>query len=117
MEINNKDFQKLNIRVGIIKGVQKHPKTKDFILLIDTIGADKQLVADLKGSYSMKSLIGKQVVFVQNTEPLIVNGIESIGLLLVTHLKGKKVLVVPEKKVQSGIDVSGLNNKEVRFID
>jgi methionyl-tRNA synthetase len=115
MEITNADFEKINLRVGTIKAVKPHPKTKDYLLLIDTIGADKQLIANLKESYTMDELIGKQVVFVQNTEPVVIGGLESIGLLLVTRKDGKPVLITPEKEVTEGVPVVGLNNAEIRY--
>lgn len=117
MEITAKDFEKINLKVAKIKAVKKHPQTDDYVLLIDigAVGADKQLVANLKKSYKMEELVGKQVVYVQNTEPIVVNGIESIGLLLTTSKNGKPVLLCPEKKVTIGAKVVGLDNKEVGF--
>lgn len=114
-EIRNEDFEMLNVRVGLIKAVKPHPKTKDYILLIDTLGADKQLIANLRKSYTMDSLLGKQVVFVQNTEPVVIEGIESIGLLLVTKKEGRPVLIIPEMEVTTGVGVVGLNHKEIRY--
>ncbi|MBS3127242.1 methionine--tRNA ligase [Candidatus Woesearchaeota archaeon] len=111
-EITKKDFEKLNLRVGKIKAVKPHPKTKDYVLLISLgpAGTEKQLVADLKEGYTKEELVGKQVLFVQNMEPITVKGVESIGLLLVTHKNEKPVLVQPEKKVETGMKASGLTN-------
>src|SRR3989344_1315536 len=102
-EITKKDFEKLNLRVGKIKAVKPHPKTKDYVLLISLgpAGTEKQLVADLKEGYTKEELVGKQVLFVQNMEPITVKGVESIGLLLVTHKNEKPVLVQPDKKVET----------------
>lgn len=117
MEIKNDYFEKLNLRVGKIKAVQPHPKTKDYILLVDIgrISADKQVVADLADSYSMTDLIGKSVILVTNTEPVEVDGIESIGLLLVSHFNGKKFLIEPDEKIIPGIEVCGFNNVEFSY--
>jgi len=117
MEITPNYFEKINLKVAKIKAVKKHPQTGDYVLLIDigAVGADKQLVADLKKSYKMEELVGKQIIYAQNTEPIVVEGIESIGLLLVTSKNSKPVLLCPEKKVTLGAKVVGLNNKEVGF--
>lgn len=116
-EINYKDFEKLNIRVGKIKAVKPHPKTEDYILLIELgpVGTDKQIIADLKDSYSMEELTGKQILFVQNFEPSVIEGEESIGLLLVTHKDGKPILLQPDKEVETGMKVVGLSNVEVGY--
>ena len=113
-KISPKDFERLNLRVGTIKGVQKHPLIDEYIILVDLGPADQdiQLVADLKESYSMKALMGKQVLVVENMEPEEVRGVETQGMLLITRLKGKPVLVSPEKKVETGMQVSGLFDVE-----
>ncbi|MBU0470254.1 MAG: hypothetical protein KKA62_05840 [Nanoarchaeota archaeon] len=116
MEIKLKDFEKLNLKVGSIKAVKKHPQTKDYIILVDIgkTGADKQVVVDLKGSYSMAELIGKKVVLVQNTEISVVKGIESQGLLLAASKNGRSILIEPPKTCV-GAKVVGLSNKEFSF--
>ncbi len=113
--INYKDFEKLNIRVGKIKAAEPHPKLQDYVLLIDLGPAerDMQIVADLKESYAMDKLVGKQVVFVENFKPKVIGGIESQGLLLVTHKEGKPVLFQPEKEVETGVRVYGMRDTEL----
>ncbi len=115
MEIKQKYFTKLNLKIGKIKAVKKHPKINDYILLIDigATGADKQIVANLSGK--MENLIGKRVIFLQNTEPVVVKGIESIGLLLTASKNGKPVLIEPPKGVCIGARVTGLNHQEIGF--
>ncbi|MBU1876404.1 MAG: hypothetical protein ABH824_06625 [Nanoarchaeota archaeon] len=118
-EVKYQNFEKFNLKVGKIKAVKQHPKTDDYILLIDisSTGADKQLVANLKKSYSMEKLIGKEVVLLQNTEIKVIKGIESQGLLLVTYKDGKPILLQPEKSSCVGARVSGLNNAEVSYVE
>jgi len=109
-KISPKDFERLNLRVGTIRGVQKHPLMDEYILLIDLGPADQdiQVVADLKESYSLKALIGKQVLVIENVQPELIRGVETQGMLLITHMKGKPVLLSPEKKVEPGVQVAGL---------
>ena len=62
-EITKKDFEKLNLRVGKIKAVKPHPKTKDYVLLISLgpAGTEKQLVADLKEGYTKEELLSMKM--------------------------------------------------------
>ena len=116
MEVNQDEFKKFNLKVAKIKAVKKHPKSDDYVLLIDIgrTGADKQLVANLK-NYKMDDLIGRRVLFLQNTEPIVVKGIESSGLLLTVSKSGRMLLLEPPKGTCLGARISGLNNKEISF--
>lgn len=113
--VDYKDFEKINIRVGKIKAVEPHPKLQDYILLIDLGPAerDMQIVAALKESYQMDELIGKQILFIENFKPYAIEGVESQGLLLITHKKGKPVLLQPEKEVLTGVKVYGIKDTEL----
>ena len=113
--ISDEDFEKLNIRIGKIKAVEPHPKVKDYILLIDLgpVERDMQVVANLKESYPMDKLIGKQILFIENLKPTVIEGVESQGLLLITHKEGKPVLLQPEKEVLTGVKVYGIKDKEL----
>lgn len=115
--ITYKDFEKLNIRIGKIKAVEPHPKLQDYILLIDLgpVESDMQIVADLKESYPMDELLGKQVIFIENFKPKVIGGIESQGLLLITHKEGKPVLLQPEKEVLTGVKVYGMSDTELAY--
>jgi tRNA-binding EMAP/Myf-like protein len=115
--LSAKHFERLNLRVGKIKAVKKHPKVDEYILLIDLgpVDQDAQIIADLKKSYKMKDLIGKQVVFLENFKHTTIGGLESQGLLLVTHKKGKPVLIKPDKKVLTGVQVGGLQDTTIHY--
>ena len=105
-ELTGKDISQLRFRVGTIRAVKKHPKTSDYVLLVDIghMGADRQMVADLKASYSLQQLLGRQVVFIENVSPIVVAGIESYGFILVAHKQGKPILIEPGKKVSAGAE-------------
>jgi methionyl-tRNA synthetase len=113
--INYEDFEKLNIRVGKIKAVEPHPKLQDYILLIDLgpVERDMQIVTDLKESYRMDELIGRQIVFIENFEPQTIGEVESQGLLLITHKEGKPVLLQPDKEVLTGVKIYGIKDTEL----
>ncbi len=109
-----KDFEKLDLRVGKIKAVKDHPKTRDYILLIDLGQAeqDMQIVADLDQAYKKEELIGRQVIYLDNIDPITIGGIESQGLLLITHQQGRPVLISPQKEVLTGVRIAGVRDSE-----
>ncbi len=112
-----KVFEKLNIRVAKIKGIKNHPKTKDYILDLDLgiVERDCQVVADLAGSYKKDQLIGKSVVYIENIKPIQVQGISSMGIILIAHHNGKPVLLAPQESVATGVQVSGLDTTEHHY--
>ena len=116
-EITAKDWEKLNLRIGQVKSVQKHPTHDHFLLLIDLgpVEQDMQIAADLEGSYKIEELIGKQVAFLLNFEHTLVDGIESQGLLLTTHKDGKPILLVPDMEVPVGVRIHGHNEVDHYF--
>ncbi len=109
-KVTEKDFEKLELRVGTVKAVKRHQNERDYIILVDLgpVEQDLQVVADLKESYSMSELIGKQAVVIVNIRHETIGGIESQGMIFVTRLKGKKRLVSPDKKVFAGVKVFGI---------
>jgi len=110
-KIKHADFEKLQLRIGTIARVKPHPTIKkDYILLIDTSAADEdvQVVAALADGYTLAELIGKQVLVLCNIEPEMVGGEESQGMLLITHIKKKPVLLGPWTKTPPGTPVSGI---------
>ena len=101
------DFQKIDLRVGEIIDAQDHPRAdKLFLLKIRMGDEEKTVVAGIKGSYEKGSLIGKQVVAVNNLNPAVIRGEKSEGMLLACHdEEGGIVLLAPEKPVKTGIRV------------
>lgn len=117
-KIKPEDFQKLQLRVGTIVRITKHPKNKAlYVLGLDCAAADEdlQVVAKLAETHKMEQLIGKQTVVLCNLKPEEVQGVESDGVIL-TAFKGKKpVLVAPIEQTPSGGRISLLGAKEHAF--
>ncbi len=109
-KLTHADFERLELRVGTIKGAKPHENGQDYILLIDLgpVEQDLQVVADLNGGYEIEELVGKQVVLMLNICPEVVGGVESQALLLITTVEGKPVLISPEKKINPGVKVYGI---------
>lgn len=119
-KITHKDFEKLQLRVGTIKKITLHPKNpKEYILIVDCAAADEdvQVVADLAEAYKPEQLLGKQVVILCNIKPELVGGEESQGMLLISHIGKKPVLLTTEKKCPEGAAVSGIMNEECHHFE
>lgn len=106
-EVPFKEFEKLDIRVGLIKNVEDIPGSKNLIKLIVDFGSEKrQAVAGLKQYFKPEELIGKKHVFVLNLERRKLMGIESQCMILAADDgKDSIVLLKPEKDVEVGSKV------------
>ena len=78
-------FEKLDIRVGLVKDCQKVKKSKKLLqfTLDDGSGQDRTICSGIAAFYEKpEQLIGKRVLFVANFEPRKMMGIESQGMIL-----------------------------------
>ena len=78
-------FEKLDIRVGLIKDCQKVKKSKKLLqfTLDDGSGQDRTICSGIAAFYeNPEELIGKRVLFVANFVPRQMMGIESQGMIL-----------------------------------
>ena len=97
------DFRKLELRIAQIKEVNDHPNAdKLLILTLDLGDRQKQVVAGIKNFYSKEELIGKQVVLVDNLDPVILRGVESQGMILAGSDENILAVISPEKKLKLG---------------
>ncbi|MEK6936642.1 MAG: methionine--tRNA ligase [Nanoarchaeota archaeon] len=107
-KIKFSDWQKLDLRVGKIKGVKDHPNAeKLYILLVDIgpIEQNIQLVAGLKQHYGKNELVGKKVIVFRNLEPAVIRGEESAGMVLAAVKDNKVVLITPDKDIDLGAKI------------
>ena len=78
-------FEKLDIRVGLIKDCQKVKKSKKLLqfTIDDGTGKDRTILSGIAAFYEDPSvLIGKRILFVANFEPRQKMGLESQGMIL-----------------------------------
>ena len=78
-------FEKLDIRVGLIKDCQKVKKSKKLLqfTIDDGTGNDRTILSGIAAFYDDPSvLIGKRILFVANFEPRKMMGLESQGMIL-----------------------------------
>jgi len=104
--VTEKDFSKLDIRIGKILEAEPIPKSKKLLKLsIDVAGERRTLVAGLAEHYSPEELVGKHVAVVLNMEPVQLMGVKSEGMLLAAvDEEGVSVLTV-DKPVKPGARV------------
>ena len=101
------DFEKVQLRVGTIVGVEAVPEARKpaWILRVD-FGADvgvKKSSAQITDLYSRDELLGKQVIAVVNFPPKQIGPLMSECLVTGFHREdGAIVLAVPDSNVPNG---------------
>ena len=105
--IDWEDFQKVELRVGTIIGVEAFPAARKpaWILQVD-FGAElgvKKSSAQITDLYTKDSLLGKQVVAVINFTPKQIGPLMSECLVTGFHRQdGAVVLAIPDADVPNG---------------
>ncbi|KAJ2312173.1 hypothetical protein IWW52_004922, partial [Coemansia sp. RSA 2704] len=89
---------KVDLRVGVINSVTKHPEADKLLLLSVDVGEGAQstaaerryrtIVSGLADYYSPEQLTGKMIVLFANLKPRKLRGIESQGMLLAASSVG-----------------------------
>jgi methionyl-tRNA synthetase len=114
------EFEKLNLKVGVIQAVNDHPNADKLLVMDVDIGKKIKLVAGLKAHYSKENLVGKKIVVVANLQPATLRGVESQGMLLAAEHNGKVLLMTPAGYAPAGEPVnSGMrpSDKVLSFLD
>ena len=83
--VSFEEFEKLDIRVGLVKDCQKVKKSKKLLqfTIDDGSGTDRTICSGIAAFYeNPEELIGKRILFVANFAPRTMMGIESQGMIL-----------------------------------
>ena len=106
--IEFEDFQKIDLRVGTVREVEKHPDADRLLLVrVDTgDGELRQVVAGIADFFSPDDLVGKQVVVVVNLKPRKLRKQLSQGMILAVKTKDGMELLTPTGEVPGGSKVS-----------
>ena len=83
--VSFEEFEKLDIRVGLVKDCQKVKKSKKLLqfTIDDGSGKDRTICSGIAAFYeNPEELIGKRILFVANFAPRQMMGIESQGMIL-----------------------------------
>ena len=77
MEIEYEDFNKLDIRVGLIKSCEKIPKSRNLYKLMVDCGENslRQILTGISLYYSPKELVNEKIVVLTNLKPRKINTI------------------------------------------
>jgi tRNA-binding protein len=107
--INNKDFGKLDLRIGTILKAELLDKAKKpaYLLEIDLgeLGIKKSS-AQITDVYKPTDLIGKQIVAIVNLPPKKIAGVTSEVLVLGANSKDQAVVLLePQKNIPNGAKV------------
>jgi methionyl-tRNA synthetase len=107
VEIQYGDFEKLELRTGIILSAEKVAKTDKLLKLEVDLGFEKRtIVSGIALHFAAADIIGKQVVVVVNLAPRKMKGIESNGMILMAEEAGGKLIFVnPDEKTTAGSEV------------
>lgn len=103
-DISYEDFDKLDLRVGIILEAEKVPKADKLLKLTVDLGFEKRtILSGIAEYYKAEEMIGKRVTVVANLAPRKIRGIESQGMLLMAGNDfGKLFVVSPESDIEPG---------------
>lgn len=101
------DFEKLDIRTGIILEAEKVAKTKKLLKLkVDTGMDTRTIVSGIAEYYKPEEIKGKKVCVLVNLAPKEIKGIESKGMILMAeNALGELSFVSPEKDFLAGCTV------------
>ncbi len=99
-------FSQIDLRVATILEAREHPNANRLLILKLQVGeVEKQIVAGIKAHYSPESLVGTQIIIVNNLEPAMLRGEESHGMLLAASAGDQVVVLRPDNPLPSGAKV------------
>ena len=102
------DFEKLDIRVGLVKACEKVRKSKKLLkfTLDDGSGQDRTILSGIAQWYEPEQLVGKRVLFIANLAPRQMMGEESRGMILsAVNYNGDLSLTTTLGEVKGGSQV------------
>ncbi len=107
-EITYDDFAKLQFQVGEILSCEAVPKSKKLLCSQVKIGNSvRQIVSGIRSGYTPEEMVGKKVMVLVNLKPATLAGVVSEGMLLCAEdEEGNLSLVVPEKEMPAGAQIS-----------
>ena len=88
------DFDKIDLRVGLIEKAEKHPKADKLLIFQVKMGTERrQIVSGVAEHYKPEEMVGKKVIVVANLKPRKLRGEESKGMILFAD-NGDKLEIV-----------------------
>lgn len=107
-EVEFQDFQKLDLRIGMVLDAVPHPDADRLLKLTVDIGeaAPRQIIAGLAEFFTPEQIKGRQVTVLANLKPRKLRGLESQGMVLAVRTDSGMELLTPSGKVRTGSKVS-----------
>ena len=104
-EITTEDFEKVDLRVGVVTSCEKHPDAdKLLILQVDLGDEHRQIVSGIADSYTPGQMIGKHVVVISNLKEAKIRGYDSKGMLLAGK-EGDQLAIVEVNGLKPGTKI------------
>jgi methionyl-tRNA synthetase len=100
--VSLEEFQRFDIRAGIIKQAEPIAGSDKLLKLTVDIGEERTIVAGLAPDYRPEELRGKQVVVLANLKPIRLRGIESQGMVLAAEDEAGVHIVVTDRESKPG---------------
>jgi len=107
-EVTIDDVMKLDLRVAEVKKAEDIKGSDKLVKLqIDIGGETKQIVAGIKGSYPPSTLVGKQIIVVNNIKPREYKGfgVTSYAMLMAAEGPNGPVLLTTDRPVSAGAGI------------
>ena len=107
-EVAFEDFEKLDIRTGIVTACEKVKKADKLLCFTidDGTGTPRTIVSGIAQHYKPEDLVGTTVCFVANFAPRKLKGIESQGMILsAVNFDGQLTVITPQRPVKPGSQV------------
>ena len=100
--ISLEDFQRLDLRTGIIKEAKPVQGSEKLLELTVDTGEIRTVVAGLANHYRIDELNGRQVIVLANLKPAKLMGVESQGMVLAAEDKSGVHLLIPDRESKPG---------------
>lgn len=105
--IEFEEFQKMDLRIGVIKTAERIEKSKKLLKFTVDIGIEtRQVIGGFAEVYKPEELIGRKAVVVVNLKPAKLMGEKSEGMLLAAVEGGKISMIQPDTDMPAGAPVS-----------
>ena len=101
------EFEKIDLRVAVIKTAEQVEGTKKLLKLTVDVGEEepRTLVAGIADQYKAEDLPGRRIVVLINLKPAKIRGIISNGMLLAAEVGEDVGLLTIDKELDAGAKV------------
>lgn len=105
-EISFEDWEKLELRVGLVEACEAHPKADRLLVSKVRLGSElRTIVSGIREHYAPEDMVGRRVVVLCNLPKRKIRGIESEGMLLVGQDDAGMSLLTTAESVEPGAEV------------